>query len=168
MRYIKEKLRQFGEYFNHKGIQFVIAASFTLVAILGMGFVGVFLYRGYGSAAEDMVLNNSKQVIDQVEINLNTYLRNMMRISDAIYYNVIKNTDLDEENMSQEMNLLYEVYKDSLVGLACFTNTGELISSVPMGSVKENVDVTKQKWFIDAQDKTEEPSFFGFTCAEYF
>lgn len=159
MKYIKEKLRQFGEYFNHKGIQFVIAASFTLVAILGMGFVGVFLYRGYGSAAEDMVLNNSKQVIDQVEINLNTYLRNMMRISDAIYYNVIKNTDLDEESMSQEMNLLYEVYKDSLVGLACFTNTGELISSVPMGSVKENVDVTKQKWFMDAQDKMENLHF---------
>ena len=159
MRYIKEKLRQFGEYFNHKGIQFVIAASFTLVAILGMGFVGVFLYRGYGSAAEDMVLNNSKQVIDQVEINLNTYLRNMMRISDAVYYNVIKNTDLDEESMSQEMNLLYEVYRDNLVGLACFTDTGELISSVPMGNLKENVDVTKQSWFVDAQDKMENLHF---------
>ena len=156
---IKEKLRQLGEYFNHKGIQFVIAASFTLVAILGMGFIGVFLYQGYGSAAEDMVLSNSKQVIDQVEINLNTYLRNMMRISDAVYYNVIKNTDLDEESMSQEMNLLYEVYRDNLVGLACFTDTGELISSVPMGNLKENVDVTKQSWFVDAQDKMENLHF---------
>lgn len=159
MNYIKEKLRLLGEYFNHKGIQFVIAASFTLVAILGMGFIGFFLYQGYGSAAEDMVLNNSKQVIDQVEINLNTYLRNMMRISDAVYYNVIKNTDLDEESMSQEMNLLYEVYKDSLVGLACFTDAGELISSVPMGNLKENVDVTKQNWFVDAQDKMENLHF---------
>lgn len=159
MDYIKEKLRQLGEYFNHKGIQFVIAASFTLVAILGMGFIGVFLYQGYGSAAEDMVLSNSKQVIDQVEINLNTYLRNMMRISDAVYYNVIKNTDLDEESMSQEMNLLYEVYRDNLVGLACFTDTGELISSVPMGNLKENVDVTKQSWFVDAQDKMENLHF---------
>lgn len=159
MNYIKEKLRQLGEYFNHKGIQFVIAASFTLIAILGMGFIGVFLYQGYGSAAEDMVLSNSKQVIDQVEINLNTYLRNMMRISDAVYYNVIKNTDLDEESMSQEMNLLYEVYKDNLVGLACFTETGELISSVPMGNLKENVDVTKQSWFVDAQDKIENLHF---------
>lgn len=159
MNYIKEKLRQLGEYFNHKGIQFVIAASFTLVAILGMGFIGVFLYQEYGSAAEDMVLSNSKQVIDQVEINLNTYLRNMMRISDAVYYNVIKNTDLDEESMSQEMNLLYEVYKDNLVGLACFTDTGELISSVPMGNLKENVDVTKQSWFVDAQDKMENLHF---------
>lgn len=159
MNYIKEKLRQLGEYFNHKGIQFVIAASFTLVAILGMGFIGVFLYQGYGSAAEDMVLSNSKQVIDQVEINLNTYLRNMMRISDAVYYNVIKNIDLDEESMSQEMNLLYEVYRDNLVGLACFTDTGELISSVPMGNLKENVDVTKQSWFVDAQDKMENLHF---------
>ena len=159
MNYIKEKLRQLGEYFNHKGIQFVIAASFTLVAILGMGFIGVFLYQGYGSAAEDMVLSNSKQVIDQVEINLNTYLRNMMRISDAVYYNVIKNTDLDEESMSQEMNLLYEVYRDNLVGLACFTDTGELISSVPMGNLKENVDVAKQSWFVDAQDKMENLHF---------
>ena len=57
------------------------------------------------------------------------------------------------------MNLLYEVYRDNLVGLACFTDTGELISSVPMGNLKENVDVTKQSWFVDAQDKMENLHF---------
>lgn len=159
MKFIKEKWKQFAAYINHKGMQFVISVSFTIVATLGMGFIGIFLYQGYGRAAENMVLNDNQQILNQVEINLNTYLRNMMRISDAVYYNVIKNTDLDEDNMSQEMNLLYEVYKDSLVGLACFTGEGEMISSVPMGNLKENVDVTKQSWFINARDKMENLHF---------
>lgn len=159
MKFIKEKWEQFAAYINHKGMQFVISVSFTIVATLGMGFIGIFLYQGYGRAAENMVLNDNQQILNQVEINLNTYIRNMMRISDAIYYNVIKNTDLDEDNMSQEMNLLYEVYKDSLVGLACFTGEGEMISSVPMGNLKENVDVTQQSWFINARDKMENLHF---------
>lgn len=159
MKFIKEKWKQFAAYINHKGMQFVISVSFTIVATLGMGFIGIFLYQGYGRAAENMVLNDNQQILNQVEINLNTYLRNMMRISDAVYYNVIKNTDLDEDNMSQEMNLLYEVYKDSLVGLACFTGEGEMISSVPMGNLKENVDVTQQSWFINARDKMENLHF---------
>lgn len=68
----------------------MISASFTLVALIGMVFIGVFLYQSYGRAAKEMMLNDTRQLVNQVEINLNNYLRSMMRISDAMYYNVIK------------------------------------------------------------------------------
>lgn len=159
MRYIREQWRKFMTALSNRGMQFVISISFTAVAIIGMGFIGVFLFQSYGRASERVVINDSQQLLNQVEINLNTYLRNMMRISDAMYYNVIKNVDLDEDNMSQEFNLLYEVYKDSLVSLACFTKEGELISSVPVGSMKKDVDVTEQSWFMSAVDKMENLHF---------
>lgn len=127
MKYIIQKWKDFLSEIRNRGMQFMISASFTLVALVGMVFIGVFLFRSYGNASEETILNDSRQLLAQVEINLNTYLRNMMRISDAMYYNVIKNVDLDEDNMSQELNLLYEVNKDNLVSLACFTDRKSVV-----------------------------------------
>lgn len=159
MNYIKKKWHAFLSSVSNRGMQFMISVSFTLVALVGMGFIGVFLFQSYGKASEEIVTNDSKQLLNQVEINLNTYLRNMMRISDAMYYNVIKNIDLDESTMTQELNLLYEVYKDSLVSLACFTEEGELIGAAPVGSMKKDTDITAQTWFASAVDKMENLHF---------
>ncbi len=144
---------------SNRGMKFLISISFTLVAFVGMAFIGGFLYQSYGKATEDIVINDTRQLLNQVEINLNTYLRNMMRISDAMYYNVIKNIDLDEESMSRELNLLYEVNKDNLVSIACFNDKGELLGAAPVGTMKKNADVTTQNWFTNAIDKMENLHF---------
>ena len=122
---------------NQRGLQFMISVSFTLVALVGMVFIGVFLFQSYGRAVEEMMLNDKSQIINQVEINLTTYLRSMMRISDAMYYNVIKKVDLQSDDIGQELNLLYEVNKDSLVSIACFSQEGELIGAAPAGNIRE-------------------------------
>lgn len=159
MRYLLRKWRKFQDSILNRGMQFMMSVTFTAVAIVGMVFIGFFLVQSYGKATEEIVLDNSQQLLNQVEINLTTYLRNMMRISDAMYYNVIKNMDLNESDMSQELNLLYEVNKDNLVSLACFTEKGELIGAAPVGTVKSNVDVTEQSWFTSARDKMENLHF---------
>lgn len=159
MKPVRKAWRSIVSAINNRGMQFLISISFTLVALVGMGFIGVFLYQSYGRASEDIVINDTQQLLNQVEMNLNTYLRNMMRISDALYYNVIKNIDLDEDDMSQELNLLYEVNKDNLVSLACFSEDGELIGSAPVGMMKKNTDITAQNWFTSAADKMENLHF---------
>ena len=159
MRYFLRKWRKFRDSILNRGMQFMMSVTFTAVAIVGMVFIGFFLVQSYGKATEEIVLDNSQQLLNQVEINLTTYLRNMMRISDAMYYNVIKNMDLNESDMSQELNLLYEVNKDNLVSLACFTEDGELIGAAPVGTVKSDVNVTEQSWFTSARDKMENLHF---------
>ena len=159
MRYFLRKWRKFRDSILNRGMQFMMSVTFTAVAIVGMVFIGFFLVQSYGKATEEIVLDNSRQLLNQVEINLTTYLRNMMRISDAMYYNVIKNMDLNESDMSQELNLLYEVNKDNLVSLACFTEDGELIGAAPVGTVKSDVNVTEQSWFTSARDKMENLHF---------
>lgn len=159
MKYLIQKWKNLLSDIRNRGMRFMISVSFTLVAFVGMGFIGVFLFQSYGKASEEIILNDSQQLINQVEINLNTYLRNMMRISDAMYYNVIKKVDLDEDNMSQELNLLYEVNRDNLVSLACFSEQGELIGAAPVGNLKKNVDLTEQNWFHSALDKMENLHF---------
>ncbi|MFR5913878.1 MAG: hypothetical protein ACLUGJ_01290 [Blautia wexlerae] len=66
--------------------------------------------------------------MNQTAINLEDYLRNMRRISDAMYYSVIKNKDLDSESLDEEMTLLYEANKDNLISIACYTNDGKLVA----------------------------------------
>ena len=159
MKFIKKKWKQLAEYVNSRGLQFVISVSFTLVALVGMVFIGGFLLRSYGNATEEMVRNDSRQLIDQVEINLNNYLRSMMRISDAMYYNVIKKVDLGQDNISQELNLLYESNKDNLVSVACFDEEGSLLGAAPVGTLKKNVDLGSQKWFTSAENQMENLHF---------
>ena len=61
-----------------------------------------------------MMSENAVQLLDQTATNLESYLKNMRRISDTMYYSVIKDKDLASEDMVQEMNLLYDANKENL------------------------------------------------------
>lgn len=55
----------------------------------------------------------------------------MMRVSDTAYYNVIKSTDLSEGDLTPALELLYASNRDSIVSMAVFSSTGELIAATP-------------------------------------
>ena len=82
-----------------------------------MGILGVTLYNRFVNRMEDMTIESSEQLLNQTAINLETYLRNMRRISDAMYYSVIKDKDLAVDSVDEEMNLLYEANKDNLISI---------------------------------------------------
>lgn len=151
-----EKLKK---TYSRKSLQFMIAISFTLVTTVAMAFLGLFLYQSYNRAAEEIIMEDNSQLVDQVDRNLSNYLRNMMRISDTLYYNVIKNIDMGQDTMEAEMNLLYESNKDSLISLACFTTEGDLVGAAPLVNLKNELDVTEQDWFVRAMDKMENLHF---------
>jgi two-component system sensor histidine kinase YesM len=120
-----------------------------------MCFLGVVLYKQFAKEAEEMTVENTEQLLAQTAINLEDYLRSMRRISDAMYYSVIKNKDLATDSLDEEMNLLYEANKDKLVSIACYTNEGNLTAAAPIATVKQDVDVTSQTWFEDAVGQLE-------------
>lgn len=136
-------------------IQVIISVSFTIVSILCMGILGITLYQFLVQKMEDMTIESSEQILDQTAINLETYLRNMRRISDTMYYSVIKDKDLAKDSMAEEMNLLYEANKDNLISIACYTNEGELVAAVPVSAEKEEVNIIQQEWFTDAMGMME-------------
>ena len=99
------------------------------------------------------------QLLNQTAINLEDYLRNMRRISDTMYYSVIKNKDLASDTMDEEMNLLYEANKDNLISIACYTGEGQLVAAVPVANEKSQVNIVKQQWFTDAVGQMENLHF---------
>ena len=159
MRYLNEKWKKLQRRVGNRSFRFMISMSFTFVALTGMILITAVLLNRYERTLERQVLADSQKLIGQVEINLNTYLRSMMRSSDAVYYNVIKKVDFDKGDISEELSLLYEANKDNLVSIACFTRDGELLGAAPVGSLKKNVNITTQSWFEDASDKMENLHF---------
>ena len=70
-------------------IQVGIAISFTVVALFAMGAFGITMYHLFTDRMEAMMSENAVQLLDQTAINLESYLKNMRRISDTMYYSVI-------------------------------------------------------------------------------
>lgn len=92
MEKIRELLSRKGK--KTRSMQMTISVSFTVLSVCCMCFLGVMLYQQFTKKAENLTVENSRQLLNQTTINLEDYLRNMRRISDAMYYTVIKNTDI--------------------------------------------------------------------------
>ncbi len=146
-------------YFKNASIQHIISISFTGIAVTGMIIVGGSLYLRYINSTEDMVSENNKSMLDQVNLNLDSYLRNMMKVSDATYYNVIKKKDLAVESLDRELDLLYETNKDSLISICVFSQRGEVVAASPVGQLKSSVDPRINDWFSIAVNKKENLHF---------
>ena len=152
-----EKIRELLTHKNKKtrSMQMTISISFTILSVCCMCLLGVMLYQQFTRKAENLTVENSRQLLNQMTIKLKEYLRNMRPISDAMYYTVIKNTDIGSESLEDSMNLLYEANKDKLVSVACYTNDGKLTEASPIATEKPGVDVKSQKWFQDAAGELE-------------
>ena len=160
---MRKKARDFidkiTQLLQKKSLQFTISITFTAVTVVGMLIVGVSLSMRFISSSEKMVSDDSTRMVDQVNLNLDNYLRNMMRISDSMYYRVIKNADLSTDNISNDMSLLYETNRDLLISIGVFSNSGKVIAAEPLTQLKPSADVSGENWFKNAARKIENCHF---------
>ena len=146
--------RAVGRY-RAMGIQMVISLSFTAVAIVGMVFMGMSLFLRFSTTTYELMEDNSQRVLAQVNMNLDGYLRRMMRVSDTLYYRIIKNTDLEESSLESGMSLLYEENRESIVSIAVFDEKGRLVSAAPLSELKPDAELRDSGWFQVAIKKME-------------
>ena len=156
---IKTKIQKIIKLYKEASIKYIISISFTVIAVLGMMTVGVSLYLRFINSTEYLVSENTKSMLEQLNLNLDSYLRNMMKVSDATYYSVIKKSDLATDSIDKEMDLLYETNKDYLISICVFSSKGEVIAASPVAQLKKTVDVRKSDWFLKAINKRENLHF---------
>jgi two-component system sensor histidine kinase YesM len=156
---IKSKIQKIIKRCKDTSIQHIISVSFTVISVVGMITVGGALSLRFINSTEYMVSENNKSMLDQVNLNLDSYLRNMMKVSDATYYSAIKKKDLATENIDKEMNLLYETNKESLISICVFSEDGDVVSASPVGQLKGSVNPSKNEWFSKALTKKENLHF---------
>ena len=156
---INEKLQELDKWYKKNSMQRMISISFTIIAVTGMIMVGGTLYLRFIHSTEEMVSKNNVLMLEQVNLNLDSYLRSMMKISNTTYYSVIKKNDFSKNNVNKELNLLYESNKDSLVSICIFSEYGQVVSASPVAQVKDSVDPRQSEWFINAKNKSENLHF---------
>lgn len=161
MNKLQEWLRHFSRRYRERSIQNMISLSFTAVALVGMLFLAGSLYLRFFGFTQTIIRDNHRRVIEQVNVNLDGYLRNMMRISDTMYFRVIKNADFSTDSIDRQMNLLYEVNRDSLISIALFNSGGGLVTGAPLSALKERARPELEEWFITARAKIENLHFSG-------
>ena len=140
-------------------IQMVISLSFTAAAVAGMLLMGLSLVWRYSAGTEQLVRENTERVLSQVNMNMDSYLRRMMRVSDTMYYRIIKNADLATQSLDEGMELLYEENRDELVSIAVFDSKGALVAGTPLTALKEGADPASSDWYQAALDKMENLHF---------
>ncbi len=156
---MKLRIQKIVKECKNSSIQHIISISFTVIAVMGMITVGGTLYLRFIKSTEYMVSENNKFMLEQVNLNLDSYLRNMMKVSDATYYSVIKKKDLAIDSIDKEMDLLYETNKDSLISICVFSEHGEVVAASPVGQLKRLVDPRLSDWFSKAINKKENLHF---------
>ncbi|MBC8577082.1 sensor histidine kinase [Oscillospiraceae bacterium BX1] len=152
-------MRRLSVWYRRSSIQVVISLSFTIVAVIGMILLGSALLLRFSSSTDALLAEDSRRILDQVNLNLDSYLRGMMRVSDTMYYRVIKNADLAEDSIGAGMNLLYETNRDTVVSIAVFSQNGGLVSATPLSSLKRQARPAQQEWFTAAAEKIENLHF---------
>lgn len=138
-------------------IQSTIMLAFSVLSAAIMISMGVIMYLKFSAATQENILENNQKIMDQTVENVENYLVSMRQISDAAYYDVIKENDISNQldNIHRGMNLLYEANKGNLRSVALYDERGSLIAAEPVLEQKEEPNVTKQEWFIHAMSRRE-------------
>lgn len=129
-----------------RSIQFVITASFMTITIFFIVFIGITLYNKFNATAEQNAATSTRQIIDQININLDYYLRSMMDISNALEDIIYSSEAIPDDSLITKMDVILNSRKD-IVSLDVFSDKGELITGVPLRKVKAGANIKEQDWF---------------------
>lgn len=144
-----------------RGIQSTIMIAFSVISFSIMLILGTVMYIRFSAVSKQEVIQSTQKLMEQTGDSLEDYLLSMRRISDTVYYNVVKESDFSSQNKDIEkgMNLLYEANRDNLRSIAIYNNCGSLLAAEPVALQKEDPDVTRQSWYKGAMNKMENMYF---------
>lgn len=146
-------------FWKRTSIRYTTFIYFTVSALAAMLIGGVALYVQMSRQVTGVVQKESEAVLSQVNRSVDAYLRTIMKLSDSLYYGVIKNADLSKETINSEITLLYDNNKDSIANIALLSKEGELLEAVPAARLKTGLDVTQEEWFGNTLERTDNLHF---------
>lgn len=158
---MKKRFLQYVRAMKPGGIQSTLMLVFSFISVLTMLLMGVLMYMRFSMLSRQETIESSRKLMEQTGESMEDYLVNMRQISDAVYYNVVKENDFYDkrEEIQKGMNLLYEANRDKLRTIAFYNRDGSLVAAEPVASQKEDPDVTRQEWYQKAMEKMENIHF---------
>lgn len=154
-----EKLRQkYVKFLLNQSMRNIIYAIIVILTLGVAGFVGIFLSHKYKEEQKQTIVEANQELAEQINVSVSQYIHSMMRLSDTLYYDIIKNEHGQMEQMFQAM---HDGYKDYVESVALFLRDGTLLQVKPALDVDASEDVTQEAWFTQAFERSENIHFFA-------
>lgn len=128
---------------------------FTVTAIIAIALISLIMFQRFTDSLNKTIIEENAGIIGQVGESIDSYLRNVMKISDSIYYNVIKNTDISDDDIKNGMNLLYVNNDNMIEDIALIAGDGTLIESMPALRLKDGINVSERDFFKKSMAESE-------------
>ncbi|WAG63309.1 sensor histidine kinase [Clostridium estertheticum] len=144
--------------FKVRGIQFIITISFTLITVFAMLFVGILIYNKSSNLLENNATLSTKQLVNQVNSNIEYYLKSTKEVSNLLEKNIYLNENIPNNKLQDQMNVIQTIRED-ITSVAVFSDKGELIIESPSLILKDKVNIINQDWFKSAINKSENIKF---------
>lgn len=158
---MKRKLFQYLKKLKPGEIQTTLMLVVSGMSLVTMLLMGIIMYMRFSTLSRQETIESSRKLMEQTGETMEDYLVNMRQISDAVYYNVVKENDFHDarEEIQKGMNLLYEANRDKLRTIAIYNSDGSLMAAEPVATQKEDPDVTRQEWYQSAMEEMENIHF---------
>ena len=143
----------------NRSIRNSIFIYFTITSLVAVLLIVISIYSRLSSQLYDTVKQENVNLVNRVDSSMEVYLRNIMKLSDTIYYGIIKNTNLSEDSIGEKLTLLYNNNKEQVSNIALISKEGEPISVVPAARFRKNFKAEDEEWFVNALNKTENIHF---------
>ena len=140
-------------------IQSSIFMYFTVTAIIAIALISLIIFQRFTNSLNATIIEENSGIVGQLGESVDSYLRNAMKVSDSIYYNVIKNTDISNDDIKKGMNLIYVNNDNMIDDIALISGKGELIESMPALRLKDNSNVLEKDFFKKSMAESEYINF---------
>lgn len=143
---------------NFRSIQLTISLAFSMLIIVVVGIVGVLSYTVTGATVEKNSSEYVYQLIQQVNYDLEYYLKNVEYISGNLQYkrnvqeffsNEGEEQYLQKYTLQQELDAIVDSRKD-IINIVLIGNDGQLIVNDPKLQLKKDLDFKEQSWYTKA------------------
>lgn len=132
-----------------RSIQLIITITFTAVTVLVAVIVSFMLYNKFAATAEKNANMNMQQIIEQVNYNLELYVKGMGSIFETAEKQITTSPSIDSSLLGERMDTLMSSRED-LVSVAVFTPKGKYVVGTPGQSMRLNTQLQSQSWFTSA------------------
>lgn len=159
--HLKEK---YAKFFLNQSMRNILYVLLVLMTLAIAGFMGFFISRRYNEQIDQVIENDSQDLVEQINVSMSQHIHNMIRMSDSLYYNVIKKGG----EMDDTFQFMYDTYKDTVESIALFREDGTLLQVTPALSLASYADIQQEDWYKKAFRNSENIHFFQPSVQSYF
>ncbi len=150
MKSWRRAMTRFLRGFHLHNIQVLLSASSIIVTVLVVVLASLMLFNRFSNVAEENAYLNLKQIVEQVNSNLELYVSGMQDIFEVTQNKIDQVSEVSSnQQLGEQMETILSTRED-LVSIALFTTDGVLVNSVPAQPMRKNTRLTKQAWFESA------------------